>query len=283
MPTYVDIDGVPASADPWLLTTLLRDEYGFDGVVVSDYYAVSFLELQHAVAAGPGQAAVLALTAGLDVELPGTRCFGEPLLDLAARGEVPREIIDRAVARVLRQKLELGLLDPGWTAIPGQASRRGRASGTAPDLDPPAQRDIARRLAEESVILLANGASGPARRHAAARRGRQGRRDRAARRRAARVLRLLLDAAGTSGTADGFDGPATAGPASRSPPCSPRCGPRASTVTGYARGLRRPHAGRVRVRRGGQPRPFGDVIVAVVGDEAGLFGRGTSGEGCDVD
>ena len=64
MPTYVDIDGVPASADPWLLTTLLRDEYGFDGVVVSDYYAVSFLELQHAVAAGPGHAAVLALTAG---------------------------------------------------------------------------------------------------------------------------------------------------------------------------------------------------------------------------
>src|ERR1700758_5214214 len=76
MPAYVDIDGVPASADPRLLTTLLRDEYGFDGVVVSDYYAVSFLELQHAVAADPGHAAVLALTAGVDIELPGTRCFG---------------------------------------------------------------------------------------------------------------------------------------------------------------------------------------------------------------
>ena len=153
MPTYVDIDGVPASADPRLLTTLLRDEYGFDGVVVSDYYAVSFLELQHAVAASPGEAAVLALTAGLDVELPGTRCFGEPLLDLAAAGEVPAEVIDRAVARVLRQKLDLGLLDPGWS--PGA----GQAAGTpVPDLDPPAQRDIARRLAEESVILLKNDA-----------------------------------------------------------------------------------------------------------------------------
>ena len=51
MPTYIDLDGVPASADPSLLTALLRDELGFDGVVVSDYFAVSFLQLQHAVAA----------------------------------------------------------------------------------------------------------------------------------------------------------------------------------------------------------------------------------------
>ena len=86
MPTYIEIDGVPVSADRRLLTTLLRDKLGFTGVVVSDYYAVSFLEIQHAVAADPGHAAVLALRAGLDVELPGTRCFGEPLLDLALAG-----------------------------------------------------------------------------------------------------------------------------------------------------------------------------------------------------
>ncbi|MGH3263472.1 MAG: glycoside hydrolase family 3 protein, partial [Trebonia sp.] len=115
MPTYVDIDGVPVTASPRLLTTVLREQYGFDGVVVSDYYAVSFLELQHAVAAGQGEAAVLALAAGLDVELPGTRCFGEPLLGLAASGAVPDELIDRAAARVLRQKLDLGLLDAAWS------------------------------------------------------------------------------------------------------------------------------------------------------------------------
>ena len=149
MPTYVAVDGVPASADPRLLTTLLRDEYGFDGVVVSDYYAVSFLELQHAVAASQGEAAALALAAGMDVELPGTRCFGEPLLGLAEAGVVPTEVIDRAAARVLRQKLDLGLLDPGWSPRADQAA-------AAPDLDPPAQRDIARRLAEESVILVKN-------------------------------------------------------------------------------------------------------------------------------
>jgi len=88
MASYVDIDGVPASADHRLLTTVLRGEYGFDGVVVSDYYAVSFLELQHAVADGQGEAAALALAAGLDVELPGTRCFGEPLLGVAADAQL---------------------------------------------------------------------------------------------------------------------------------------------------------------------------------------------------
>ena len=72
---------------------------------------------------------------------------------------MPHEVIDRAVARVLRQKLDLGLLDPGWTAVPAGAAG-GRAGAQAPDLDPPAQRDIARRLAEESVILLKNDAGG---------------------------------------------------------------------------------------------------------------------------
>ena len=202
MPTYNDIDGVPATGDPALLTTLLRGALRFDGVVVSDYYAVSFLELQHAVAASPGHAAALALAAGLDVELPGTRCFGQPLLDLAAAGEVPQEVIDRAAARVLRQKLDLGLLDPGWssravgsTENAGgdgiiNATASGPASGqSAPDLDPPAQRDIASRLAEESVILLAND-----RGTLPLARTREGRGRRTARRRAASVLRLLLDA-----------------------------------------------------------------------------------------
>ncbi len=282
MPTYVDIDGIPASADPWLLTTLLRDEYGFDGVVVSDYYAVSFLELQHAVATDPGHAAVLALTAGLDVELPGTRCFGKPLLDLAGSGEVPHEVIDRAVARVLRQKLELGLLDPGWTAIPGPAGGSAdEPAAQAPDLDPPAQRDIARRLAEESVILLKNGASGSG----------------------GRTLPLAADAQVAVigpladeplaffgcysmprhlGHAEGLDVPgdpagvrvATLLAALRAEGVAvtgyaPGCDVRTPDTSGFAEAVSRARSC--------------DVIVAVVGDEAGLFGRGTSGEGCDLD
>jgi beta-xylosidase len=281
MPTYVDIDGVPASADPWLLTTLLRDEYGFDGVVVSDYYAVSFLEMQHAVAADPGHAGALALSAGMDVELPGTRCFGEPLLDLAATGEVPVTVIDRAVARVLRQKLDLGLLDPGWTPIPDCQENLGQAI----DLDPPAQRDIARRLAEESVILLKNGA------RASETSGLGGSTlPLAPSAKVAVVGPLADDPLAFFGC---YSMPRHLGHTRQFDEADDGAGVEVSTllaalraegldVTGHARGgdVRTPDesgfAEAVSRARSA------DVVVAVVGDEAGLFGRGTSGEGCDV-
>jgi hypothetical protein len=279
MPSYVDINGVPASADPRLLTGLLRDEYGFDGVVVSDYYAVSFLELQHAVAASPGEAAMLALTAGLDVELPGTRCFGEPLLGLAAAGELPAEFIDQAVARVLRQKLDLGLLDPGWSPR-GQAAGNAAVGAHAPDLDPPAQRDIARRLAEESVILLKNNprANGSA------------------------ILPLTADTkvAVVGPLADeplAFFGcysmPRHLGHVRRFDGSSGGAGVEVATllsalraegvdITGHSPGcaVRTPdESGFAEAVSGCRS---ADLIVAVVGDEAGMFGHGTSGEGCDA-
>ena len=70
MHSYADVDGVPAAADHALLTGFLRDELGFDGVVVGDYYGISFLETLHGVAGSPAQAAALAVRAGVDVELP---------------------------------------------------------------------------------------------------------------------------------------------------------------------------------------------------------------------
>jgi len=271
MAAYVDIDGVPASADPWLLTTLLRDTLGFDGVAVSDYYAVSFLEFQHAVAADPAGAAALALAAGLDVELPGTRCFGEPLLAAATAGDVPLAHIDRAAARVLRQKLDLGLLDAKWTpAVP--------ALDEEPDLDPPAQRDLARRLAEESVILLANEArasEGPA-----------------------LPLAKTAKVAVVGPLADdelaffGCYSMPRHRPLKRADGSSAGPGVEVATVlaalraehadVSYARGCDVATTDRSGLAEAVEAARRADIVIAVVGDEAGLFGRGTSGEGNDV-
>ena len=145
MNSYSEVDGVPAAADERLFTGLLRDELGFTGVVVSDYFSISFLQDMHAVAGSPGEAAALALRAGIDVELPTVRCYGAPLVERVRRGEIPEEHLDRAAARVLALKCELGLLDDGWDT-----------AAEVPDLDPPERRRLARRLAEESIVLLAN-------------------------------------------------------------------------------------------------------------------------------
>ena len=86
MNSYAEIDGVPVASSPTYLTDLLRDAWGFDGVVVADYFSVLFLQTMHAVASDPGDAARLALTAGIDVELPSTEAFGAPLLELLQNG-----------------------------------------------------------------------------------------------------------------------------------------------------------------------------------------------------
>ena len=147
MNSYTDVDGIPVASDEALLTGVLRDRWGFTGTVVSDYGAVAFLQIMHKIAETEGEAAAYALAAGLDVELPSTLCYGQPLLDEIAAGRVDEALVDRSVRRVLAQKIELGLLDPDWTP---------EATATPIEFDSAANRDIARRLAEESVVLLDN-------------------------------------------------------------------------------------------------------------------------------
>ncbi len=118
MNSYTDIDGVPSAADRELLTGLLRDEWGFEGTVVSDYFAVAFLKLQHGVAGDWGEAAALALEAGIDVELPTVRTYGAPLIAAVREGRLEESVVDTALRRVLVQKADLGLLDPEWSAVP---------------------------------------------------------------------------------------------------------------------------------------------------------------------
>ncbi|WP_166980500.1 glycoside hydrolase family 3 N-terminal domain-containing protein [Paramicrobacterium fandaimingii] len=145
MNSYAEIDGVPVASDPALFEDLLRGQWGFDGVVVSDYFAVAFLHLMHGIAGGKGQAAELALTAGIDVELPTGDAYLEPLAERIRTGVTDDSIVDRAVLRVLAQKEELGLLDDDFSFTPEPV-----------DLDSPAHRDVARRLAEGSIVLLTN-------------------------------------------------------------------------------------------------------------------------------
>lgn len=146
MNSYSDIDGVPAGASVELLTTILRDRWGFTGTVVSDYWSVTFLRMMHRVAADDAEAGRLALTAGMDVELPNTSAFAL-LAEEVRAGRLDEAYVDRAARRVLRQKLELGLLDAGWSP---------EAQGGERDLDSPDNRAIARRMAEQSIILLRN-------------------------------------------------------------------------------------------------------------------------------
>ncbi|WP_133765345.1 beta-glucosidase [Amnibacterium kyonggiense] len=145
MNSYTELDGEPVAAARRLFTDLLRDAWGFDGVVVSDYFAVAFLAVMHRVAADRGEAAALALTAGIDVELPTGDAFLAPLAERIAAGQADESVVDLAVLRVLAQKESLGLLDETFDAEPEPV-----------DLDSPAHRDAALRLAEESLVLLAN-------------------------------------------------------------------------------------------------------------------------------
>jgi beta-glucosidase len=163
MNSYTDIDGVPVASDAGLLTGLLRETFRFEGTLVSDYFAVAFLEQMHAVAGSRGAAAALALAAGIDVELPAADCYGEPLLAEIEAGRVDAALVDRALERVLRQKCELGLLDPDWSPeapILSESAAAGFGDRVEP-LDDPRSRALAGELARRSIVLLSNRGAHP--------------------------------------------------------------------------------------------------------------------------
>lgn len=144
MPSYAANDGVPSHADSGRLTGILREEWGFEGTVVADYFGVNFLNSLHGVAADRSAAAILSLTAGVDVELPNTDCYGAPLLEAVRSGAIEEDVVDRAAERILSQKIELGLLDE----LPEPP--------TEVDFDPPEARDLAAECARRSIVLLSN-------------------------------------------------------------------------------------------------------------------------------
>lgn len=146
MNAYHDVDGVPCAASKKLLTDILRGEWGFDGIVVSDYGAIDMLRTVHHVAADKSEAAIKALIAGIDVELPGVNCYGEPLLRAVREGLISEAVIDEAVRRVLRVKEMLGLFDDPFVD-PEKAAAL---------FDTPEQRALALEIARKSIVLLKN-------------------------------------------------------------------------------------------------------------------------------
>jgi beta-glucosidase len=146
MNSYASVDGLPCAGSPAILTGLLRDELGFSGAVVADYSAILQLMTYHHVTASKGEAARLALTAGLDMELPAVDCYGVPLKAEVEAGCVPLEVVDTAVRRVLRLKFQLGLFEHPYVD----------AEAADAVFQTPEQRVLARKAVAESTILLTN-------------------------------------------------------------------------------------------------------------------------------
>ncbi|MBD7998262.1 beta-xylosidase/alpha-l-arabinosidase [Oerskovia gallyi] len=305
MHAYTDTDGIPSAADRELLTGLLREEWGFDGTVVADYFGIAFLKIMHGVAGDWAEAAAAALAAGVDVELPTVKTFGEPLVAALEAGEVDVALVDRALERVLRQKVELGLLDADWDPVPavlrdvpadvlarvaaGSDDLAAALRGTV-DLDGPANRALAREVAEQAVVLLANDGVLPL---------------------GADVRRIALvgpTAEDPMAVLGCYSFPAHVGLAHPEIPLGLALPTLAESLRAELPGITVDVLPAITLDGTSDPSSTGavstaevaaadaagiaaavelareaDVVVVALGDRAGLFGRGTSGEGCDAE
>ncbi|TLV22919.1 beta-glucosidase [Klebsiella indica] len=143
MPAYHDIDNQPGHSDRFLLTTVLREQWGFDGIVVADYGGISLLHQHHGVAQDAAESAALAFNAGLDVELPKDDC-ARHLQEALDRGLITMAKIDEIVSRTLTEKFRLGLFEHPYTDVSAITLQSARA------------RQAARDVATRSLTLLEN-------------------------------------------------------------------------------------------------------------------------------
>lgn len=146
MSAFNEIAGVPSSGNHWLLTDVLRSEWGFKGFVVSDYTSV--MELQnHRVAGSRTDAGILALSAGVDVDMV-SGIYGKELVDAVRTKKLPEEIVDRAVRRVLNAKFAYGLFDNPY--------RNSDTLREKSEMLTPEHLVLARTVAQQSIVLLKN-------------------------------------------------------------------------------------------------------------------------------
>ncbi len=145
MASYNEIDGIPSHSNRHLLTDVLRHEWGFDGVLVSDYFAISDLRTLHHVAATDDDAAKMALDAGVDVELPGADTFRD-LVEQVKQGRIAEATVNRAAEHMLREKFLTGLFDDPYVD-PAYAEKITNS---------PEHQRLALKAAHEAIILLKN-------------------------------------------------------------------------------------------------------------------------------
>jgi beta-glucosidase len=146
MAAYNALNDIPCSADSWLLTQVLRKEWGFHGIVVSDYGSVAGIREKHFVARDAPDAAAQAVQAGLDMELPDIQYYGTPLLEAARGSASTTGAVDEAVRNVLRTKFRLGLFEQPY-ADPEVAEAMNNSKE---------HRALARRAGREAIVLLKN-------------------------------------------------------------------------------------------------------------------------------
>jgi beta-glucosidase len=146
MPSYNEtMGGIPSNANPWLLKTVLRSEWGFTGLTVSDYTAVEQLFMLHHVASDKSSAGVLAFSSGVDMELPSASGF-PGLIPAVRAGNIPEEDLNKAVGRILDAKFRAGLFDHPYV----DEERAVREIGN------PVRSTLARHVADEAIVLLKN-------------------------------------------------------------------------------------------------------------------------------
>ena len=144
MNSYQEVDGEQPAASRWLLTEVLRDQWGFDGFVVADYGAVTFLHAFAGAAADGTEASALAVRAGLDVELPAAVEFPTGIPLALDRGLLSLAEVDEAVGRVLAAKFRLGLFESPYVDV------------DAIVMELPEERSLATEVAAKSVVRLTN-------------------------------------------------------------------------------------------------------------------------------
>jgi beta-glucosidase len=149
MSAFNEVNGVPATGSEWLLTDILRGEWGFDGYVVSDYTSEEEL-IAHGFAEDGRDAARIALLAGVDMSMV-SGLYNRHIPDLVASGDVPMAVVDRAVRRVLGVKAALGLFDDPWKGCDPVVEAR--------EVNAPEHHALAREAARKSMVLLKNDGS----------------------------------------------------------------------------------------------------------------------------